>query len=121
MKYSDKLQFRFAVAKSMSRPDFNQLQVQTALSARTSRRPKDASGNTTAVQFNGTSLTGTSDGNPMLKPTTSTNVDLTAEWYFAKAGSLTFSAFNKDLKDIIITQNYGTRRTTSPASRRPSW
>jgi TonB-dependent receptor len=108
MKASNELQFRFAVAKSMSRPDFNQLQVQTALSAQHQQTvTRDASGNTTAVRFDGTSLTGTSDGNPMLKPITSTNVDLTAEWYFAKAGSLTFSAFNKDLKDIIITQNYG--------------
>ncbi len=107
LKATENLQFRFAAAKSMSRPDFNQLQVQTTLSATHLQTvTRDASGNTTAVQFNGTSLTGTSDGNPMLKPITSTNLDLTAEWYFAKAGSLTFSAFNKDLKDIIVTQNY---------------
>ena len=108
MKASNELQFRFAAAKSMSRPDFNQLQVQTTLSGQTLQTvTRDAAGNTTGVRFDGTSLTGTSDGNPMLKPITSTNVDLTAEWYFAKAGSLTFSAFNKDLKDIIITKNYG--------------
>ncbi|MYN27440.1 TonB-dependent receptor [Duganella levis] len=107
MKASDQLQFRFAAAKAMSRPDFNQLQVQTTLSASHLQTvTRDAAGNTTGVAFNGTSLTGTSDGNPMLKPITSTNVDLTAEWYFAKAGSLTFSAFNKDLKDIIVTKNY---------------
>ena len=107
MKYSDKLQFRFAWAKSMSRPDFNQLQVQTTLNAQNLQTTfRDASGNTTAVRFDGTSLTGTSDGNAQLKPTTSTNVDLTAEWYFAKAGSLTFAVFNKDIKDIITTKNY---------------
>ncbi|HEX5342891.1 MAG TPA: TonB-dependent receptor [Duganella sp.] len=107
LKATDQLQFRFAVAKAMSRPDFNQLQVQTTLSAQHLQTvTKDAAGNTTGVRFDGTSLTGTSDGNPMLKPTTATNVDLTAEWYFAKAGSLTMSVFNKDLKDIIMTQNY---------------
>jgi len=107
LKATDQLQFRFAVAKAMSRPDFNQLQVQTTLSAQhLTTTFKDASGTTTGMRFDGTSLTGTSDGNPMLKPTTSTNVDLTAEWYFAKAGSLTMSVFNKDLKDIIMTQNY---------------
>ncbi|RZT10222.1 TonB-dependent receptor [Duganella sp. CF402] len=107
LKATDQLQFRFAVARGMSRPDFNQLQVQTTLSAQHLQTvTKDAAGNTTGVRFDGTSLTGTSDGNPLLKPTMSTNVDLTAEWYFAKAGSLTFSAFNKDLKDIIMTQNY---------------
>lgn len=107
MKASDQLQFRFAVAKSMSRPDFNQLQVQTTLNAQHQQTvTRDAAGNTTAIRFDGTTLSGTSDGNPLLKPTTSTNVDLTAEWYFAKAGSLTFSAFNKDLKDIITTKNF---------------
>lgn len=108
LKASPELQFRFALAKAMARPDFNQLQVQTTLNAQhLQTTTKDAAGNVTSVRLDGTSLTGTSDGNPMLKPTTSTNVDLTAEWYFAKAGSLTFSAFNKDLKDIIITKNYG--------------
>ncbi|WP_198118162.1 TonB-dependent receptor [Massilia rhizosphaerae] len=107
LKYSDKLQFRFALAKAMSRPDFGQLQVQTTLSAQTLQTlTKDANGNTTAVHFDGTSLNGNSNGNAMLKPTTSTNVDLTAEWYFAKAGSLTFALFNKDIKDIITTQSY---------------
>jgi TonB-dependent receptor len=107
MKYSDKLQFRFAWAKAMSRPDFNQLQVQTTLNAQNLQTTfRDASGNTTGVRFDGTSLTGTSDGNAQLKPTTSTNIDLTAEWYFAKAGSLTFAVFNKDIKDIITTKNY---------------
>jgi TonB-dependent receptor len=107
LKYSDKLQFRFAIAKAMSRPDFGQLQVQTTLNATNLQTTtKDASGKTTAVHIDGTSLAGTSDGNAMLKPTTSTNIDLTAEWYFAKAGSLTFAVFNKDLKDIITTQAY---------------
>ena len=112
MKATDQLQFRFAVAKSMSRPDFNQLQVQTTLNAEhKTTTTRDAAGNTTAVRFDGTALSGTSDGNPMLMPTTATNVDLTAEWYFAKAGSLTFSAFNKDLKDIITTKNYSYNAT----------
>ena len=107
LKYSDKLQFRFALAKAMSRPDFGQLQVQTTLSAQTLQTlTKDASGKTTAVHFDGTSLNGNSNGNAMLRPTTSTNVDLTAEWYFAKAGSLTFALFNKDIKDIVTTQSY---------------
>lgn len=112
LKAREDLQFRFAVARGMARPDFNQLQVQTTLSAQHQQTvTKDASGATTSVRFDGTTLTGTSDGNPMLKPTMSTNVDLTAEWYFAKAGSLTFSAFNKDLNDIIVTKNYAYKAT----------
>jgi iron complex outermembrane receptor protein len=107
MKYNDQLQFRFAIAKAMSRPDFGQLQVQTTLSGQNQQTTtRDAAGNTTAIHFDGTSLTGNSNGNALLKPTTATNVDLTAEWYFAKAGSLTASIFNKDIKDIITTQQY---------------
>ncbi|MYN42428.1 TonB-dependent receptor [Duganella sp. FT109W] len=119
MKASNELQFRFAAAKAISRPDFNQLQVQTTLNAEHLQTvTRDAAGNTTAVQFNGTSLTGTSDGNPLLKPIRATNVDLTAEWYFAKAGSLTFSLFNKDLQDIIVTKNYAyTAKDVTGASR----
>jgi iron complex outermembrane receptor protein len=108
MKYSDKLQFRFAVAKSMSRPDFNQLQAYTTLSE--SVRSTSSGGGTTGLPsqttINGVSLTGTGTGNPNLRPTTATSEDLTAEWYFAKAGSLTFAAFNKDLKDIVVNQLY---------------
>ncbi|NIA54418.1 TonB-dependent receptor [Massilia sp. TW-1] len=107
MKYNEQLQFRFAASRSISRPDFGQLQVQTTLNATNSQTTtKDASGKTTSVHFDGTSLSGNSNGNAMLKPTTSTNFDLTAEWYFAKAGSLTFAAFSKDIKDIVTTQSY---------------
>jgi iron complex outermembrane receptor protein len=103
LKASEQLQFRLAIAKSLSRPDFNQLQGYTTLSEVPSVSTNDDTGVTTV---NGVALTGNSLGNPMLKPTTATSVDLTAEWYFAKAGSLTFAAFNKDLKDIIVLQNY---------------
>jgi TonB-dependent receptor len=113
MKTSDQLQFRFAVAKSMSRPDFNQLQAYTALSesVKTSQTGGGTTGLPTTVTITGVGLKGDGKGNPALRPTTATSEDLTAEWYFAKAGSLTFAAFNKDLKDIIVTQlyNYGVK------------
>ncbi len=109
MKYNEQLQFRFAAAKSMARPDFNQLQSLTTLNNSVNRLTYKnvVTGATTKVVFNGSNLTGSSDGNPYLKPTTSVNVDLTAEWYFAKAGSLTLAMFNKDIKDIIVNENYG--------------
>jgi TonB-dependent receptor len=40
-------------------------------------------------------------GNPTLKPTTSDNFDLTAEWYFSDVGQLTVSAFYKRLKGVL--------------------
>ncbi|HEX8784971.1 MAG TPA: TonB-dependent receptor [Telluria sp.] len=107
MKYSDKLQFRFAVAKSLSRPDFTQLQAYTTLGETVNTTTtKDAAGNTQSVAINGVGLTGTGTGNPLLRPTTGLSEDLTAEWYFAKAGSLTFALFNKNLHDIVVNQLY---------------
>jgi iron complex outermembrane recepter protein len=105
MKASDKLQFRFGYASALSRPDFTQLQGYTTLSEKV-----DATNNTTNQTFtiNKVDLTGNGSGNPNLKPVTSQQLDLTAEWYFAKAGSLTMAVFNKRLKDIIINQTYST-------------
>jgi iron complex outermembrane receptor protein len=108
MKASEQLQFRAAIAKSMSRPDFTQLAAYTTLgeSVRQTTTGGGTTGLPTTVTIQGVSLTGNSVGNPNLRPTTATSMDVTAEWYFAKAGSLTFAAFNKDLKDIVVNQMY---------------
>ncbi|MES3021391.1 MAG: TonB-dependent receptor [Pseudomonadota bacterium] len=103
MKASDKLQFRFGFASAMSRPDFSQLQGYTTLE-------QDADTTTSAdnktVTVRSVTLKGTASGNPYLKPITSKQVDLTAEWYFSPVGSVTVAVFNKQLKDIIINQTY---------------
>jgi TonB-dependent receptor len=101
LKASDKLQFRFAYGRAMSRPDFSQLQAYTTLS--------ESANSTTAnnvVTVNNVSLTGTGTGNPMLRPTMAKQADLTAEWYFAPSGSLTAALFHKKLSDVIINQSY---------------
>ena len=101
MKASDTLQFRLAFGKSMTRPDFSQLQAYTTLSQEiiSSRNAQTGIINVTAVN-----RTGNGQGNPSLKPITSKQIDLTAEWYFAKSGSLTLALFDKHLKDVIINQ-----------------
>ncbi|MEW6993043.1 TonB-dependent receptor [Colwelliaceae bacterium MEBiC 14330] len=43
-----------------------------------------------------------SSGNPLLKPMESYNYDLSLEWYFAEAGSLTTSLFYKDLSNYFV-------------------
>ncbi|MEO7493604.1 MAG: TonB-dependent receptor, partial [Massilia sp.] len=101
MKASDKLQFRFAFAGALSRPDFSQLQAYTSLSQ--TQNVTSNAGNGTYV-VNSVSYTGDAKGNPMLKPTTSRQMDVTAEWYFAPGGSLTLAVFNKQLKDIVVNQ-----------------
>jgi TonB-dependent receptor len=42
-------------------------------------------------------------GNPALKPFKSENWDLSYEWYFGDASSLTFAYFNKEVADFITT------------------
>jgi TonB-dependent receptor len=106
LKASDTLQFRFAVASALSRPDFTQLQGYTELSETANSSTNPATGVTTV---NSVSLTGKGSGNPMLRPTTSKQVDLTAEWYFAPTGSITMALFNKRLKDIVVNQTYITQ------------
>lgn len=44
--------------------------------------------------------------NPYLKPEESVNIDLTTEWYFAQAGSLSVGLFHKKLDDIIRNRQF---------------
>ena len=104
MKVNDQLQFRFAVASALSRPDFTQLQAYTTFTAaaNTTTTTDTATPPVTTVTVNSLNNTGTASGNPYLRPTTANQVDLTAEWYFSPVGSLTAALFYKDLHDIII-------------------
>jgi iron complex outermembrane recepter protein len=101
LKASDKLQFRFAYGRSMTRPDFSQLQAYTTLSQEVKSSTDEA---TKVVNVTSVNRTGNAQGNPSLKPITSKQLDVTAEWYFAKSGSLTLALFDKHLKDVIINQ-----------------
>jgi TonB-dependent receptor len=100
MRAGHGLQYRFAYSTGMTRPDFSQLQAYTTLSENYSKH-LDENGN---VVVDSVALTGTAAGNPDLKPIKSQNFDLSAEYYFSKAGSLTFTTFDKQLSDIIINQ-----------------
>ncbi|MGQ3054817.1 MAG: TonB-dependent receptor [Roseateles sp.] len=101
-KASDKLQFRAAVAKGVSRPDFADMQAYTSMELTTTKHTEN---NDTVLVIDAVNLSGSASGNPLLKPVKSTQVDLTAEWYFAKNGSVTLAVFNKQLKDIIVKQS----------------
>jgi len=88
------LLFRAAVSKGIARPDLNAY----------------ASGggifdNTNNLRAAGTLETGPlfaiGTGNRFLRPTQAWNYDLSAEWYFDAVGSLTVSAFYKDITAIV--------------------
>jgi len=101
------LLFRAAASKGIARPDLNAY----------------ASGggifdNTNALRAGGTLETGPlfaiGTGNRFLRPTKAWNFDLSAEWYFARVGSLTVSAFYKDIT-AIVNSGQVIRTVTSPS------
>ena len=85
--------FRFAVSKNIARPDLQRFAVGGAIGD-----------NTAVLEADGTLDTGPlfalSTGNPDLRPVESWNYDASVEWYFDRVGSLTFSAFLKDLSEL---------------------
>lgn len=93
----NKLLFRFAASKAISRPNFGQTRDYVGV---------NVAGTNTAGNF-GFSAT---SQNPYLKPIDAVQFDLTGEWYFAKVGSLTGAVFYKDLSNIIL-DNYGFYRS----------
>ncbi len=93
------LQFRAAYFKGVAPPDFgltrNYLRIDSIQVATNPTAP--------TVPF----LTGSvTAGNPFLKPTSSDNFDLTAEYYFGKGGQISAALFYKELKNVIVGNQF---------------
>ena len=88
------LLFRFAVSKGISRPDLALFRAGGVIAD-----------NTADLLADGTLATGPlfqlSTGNRNVQATQSWNYDLSAEWYFDTVGSISVSAFLKDIKGIV--------------------
>jgi iron complex outermembrane receptor protein len=94
---ADKLVGRFAVSRTMARPDFGQL---------------------AALSLLDTQMTG-SGGNPNLKPIRSNNFDLGVEWYFAPKSLVSAGIYNMSMDSYVtygsFTQqfyNYAQKKVT---------
>lgn len=87
-RLTDTLQTRFVFSKGLARPNFDQLSTNLTLNNPNQVNP--VTGNPSA-----------SSGNPNLRPIESDNYDLTAEWYFAPAGSVTMGAFYKEVNGFL--------------------
>ena len=85
----DNLQLRLVAAKTLTYPDFGQLNPSLSLNPGTINRAGVAS-----------------SGNPDLKPIRSNNYDASLEWYFAPASYVSGSVFYRDINGYI--QNYVT-------------
>jgi TonB-dependent receptor len=91
---SNKLIGRFAAARSIYRPGFQDMQESVSLS-----QGYDTNNGTV-------SYTGQNTGNVKLRPLTSDNFDLALEFYPRAGQSLTATLFYKDVKDIIYNGRY---------------
>jgi TonB-dependent receptor len=80
---SDDVLLRFAGSKVLTRPQNGYIRDYFTAGL-------DTTGNLTATV-----------GDPTLKPATAWQFDVTAEWYFARVGSLTFDAFYKDVSNFF--------------------
>lgn len=79
---------RLAYAKTLTRPDFSQLNPGTAYVA--------ANGSTVLASASG--------GNPDLKPFTGQNLDGALEWYFSRTGYVNATVFRHDFDGYIMTK-----------------
>lgn len=98
---------RAAASKSISRPDLSSFATGGGISD-----------NTTNLRSGGTLDTGPLfqifTGNRLLRPVQSWNYDLSFEWYFDAVGSVSVSAFLKDIKGIV-NSGATVRSFTSPS------
>ncbi|KQT32711.1 hypothetical protein ASG29_13350 [Sphingomonas sp. Leaf412] len=115
LEVTDELQFRAAYFKGISPPNTTQIRnyfpisitpqvpagaVLTVVPNTATADPNDGIiQNEGVVRFEGA---GIRSGSPDLLPVTADNFDLTAEWYFNKVGSLTVSAFYKEVKGVVV-------------------
>ncbi|WP_312914089.1 TonB-dependent receptor [Stenotrophomonas sp.] len=81
---TDSLVLRFSAAKTIARPNYTDVSSYLWLSD--------------------TALTG-GGGNPNLTPYKSTNLDFSAEWYFAENAIAAGSIFYRDVADYILTES----------------
>jgi iron complex outermembrane receptor protein len=126
VEFTDELIGRFAVSKALALPDMEDVKNTTTIGASLERAQLTY---TTEKGYNpdfeGLShLTGVvpgsniqtyvdpkngytgGAGNPKLGPMESIQYDMSLEWYFAKAGSLTTSIFYKDLSNFFIKGSF---------------
>lgn len=106
-KPSDAVNLRFGVARTMTRPEYEQLAPRNVLTV-----PDPADPRSVGVVGTG------SAGNTQLKPQTSWNYDLTAEYYGSDGSAFVVSAFYKDVKDFIFFDTTrGASLATFPGTR----
>lgn len=119
---TDELIARFAASKAIAQPDMEDVRYTTNLNAletliyrqETANPQPNLAPRLRTVAVDVTKWGGTA-GNPDLDPMEAKQMDASLEWYFAKAGSLTFTVFKKDLSKFFINGTFD-RTYTNPDS-----
>ena len=102
MELDEGLLLRFAASKAMARPDFNSMGANLTFSAsvKESSQGKQEAGE--PLGPDDYDLTLSADSNPYLDPMTSTQFDLSLEWYYDDANSMYAALFTKDIKGYQV-------------------
>jgi len=101
LKITPDMFVRFAAAKAIVRPDFQQLQPNYSIGATNGTLVGGVCSNQGNSTNNCVYQYTANAGNPDLKPIRSTQYDLSYEWYFNSTGSLTATLFYKDIYNFI--------------------
>ncbi|WP_459542203.1 TonB-dependent receptor [Cellvibrio mixtus] len=122
VSFTDELIGRFAFAKAIAMPDMENVRNTSTISNTTTTNqiriipptPPLLEQSSQIIAATVNEWTGTA-GNPYLQPMESDQIDVSLEWYFAKDGSLTVTAFRKELSNFF-TEGAFTRSYTNPES-----
>lgn len=119
LKITPDMFVRFAAAKSIVRPDLNQLQAFFTISPTTGYLVGSTCSSTipTNAQANCIYQYTANAGNPNLKPIRSNQYDLAYEWYFNSTGSLTATLFYKDVYNFITNGSQNVQFTNNGVTR----
>lgn len=106
LELNEEMLIRFGISRGLTLPNIADLNASQTLTARSGVRfpsTDDLEGDTDLLAGLGAETEGIyiTGGNPELKPTISTNVDLSFEWYGENDATLSVSLFSKSIKDLI--------------------
>jgi iron complex outermembrane receptor protein len=100
IRFTSELQLRLSATETRTKPTFAQLNPSASVGSPPSNCTTGTGSDPYACARSG------GGGNPYLKPLQSTNYDASLEYYFSRAGSVSFAVFRRDMKNFIAIQQF---------------
>jgi TonB-dependent receptor len=120
IQFTPEVQLRLNYNQTRTRPNFFDLNPTLTVGPPPTISP-ECQANPSLPQCITSNLRNITGGNPDLRPLTSDNYDISLEWYFSRAGSLTAAVFRRDALGFISRVNrepvdigYGPSRLNLP-------